>query len=82
MAMPMIVATCLASVSGCKPSTSPPAGQNQLPQESVAPSPAGAKRRPEADDLARFLRGEMPKQLKLADLKADPPLPLPGAAPP
>ncbi len=77
----LLAAACLAATCGCKPAASPPVGHNAPPPELTASSPVAAAHRPQADDLARFLRASLPAQFKLVDLQNDPPVPLPDTAP-
>ena len=74
-----LAAALLASAWGCKPSATPAAAQDQPRTEIVQPLP-GIQHPPGNDDLARFLRGRLPLLLKLAEVKSDPPAPLPGTA--
>ena len=72
----------LFAADGCKPSPPPASNQDQARREEpVAPTSPDPRRKPSADDLARFFRSQVPAQLKLVDLKADSPVPLPNAAP-
>ena len=71
----LVTALFLAS-TGCKPT--PPQGAGQATPELQG---GASPRQPTTDDLARFFRSRMPAgPVKLADLKADPPVPLPNAA--
>lgn len=82
----MLTTLLLVGLFACKPSAAlpPTPGPSQPPpREVVAPSPPDdAHHPPTTDDLARFVRGKFPPSfVKLTELKHDPPVPLPGAAP-
>lgn len=86
LAHPALAALLLASTAACKPSAAlpPTAGPSQPPpQEVAAPSsPDDARRPPGTEELTRFLRGKFaPAALRVAELKHDPPVPLPGTPP-
>ena len=79
----LLAIALLVGVPGCKPSPPPAASQDQTQREEPAASaPPDAKHKPDAGDLARFFRSQMSAgPLELVDLRADPPVPLPNAAP-
>ena len=68
---------------GChKPAVAPgTGGGSSAPEEASAPVHDDAHRPPGTDDLTRFFRSQIPAQLKLKELKNDPPVPLPNSSP-
>lgn len=68
--------TCLLGgiLAGCKPTTTPPATQNQA-------SANDPRHPPGTTELAGFLRGSLPAAIVLVELKNDPPVPAPNSPP-
>ena len=69
-----VAASVLCSLAGCKPATAPSqATQNQTSGD--------ARHQPTTEQLAAFVRANLPPVLRLVELKNDPPVPMPGSAP-